>query len=594
MAKTEDSCNTISKDILERQIVASENSVSQIKIIIDAFQKCEKVVLECLNDWHQTGVFDYLSCLYGALSQELPKNNFFRAVGVFRDYIDICSRQTVGLVIDLSEKCYRLADSDLTSGLALEKIESYLSRYPEDIDNAIVHCEHKDQYGNGSQHVWIVALAYNSDLYWKRFLSWVDVATKDDEIAAAMRTLAQIPEKVGGVTSGAADVVERIVKAHGMRLNENGKGALYLAAETWRKVVDCQHREALEKIANNLLNEGCPFVLYVATREAWLSTKQQSIECVDVWLSAFVKVDPKHKGIVGYLSYYLQKLMDACPDKVFAFVENYSREHSCGITVFNEIISRMANSDETLRNKYFTRWLASDSVSVAKNVYEIVSHVRPDTTLHINVVFDQSTKYTDDELLLLFLRAIGWLYSIPETCIGFLISCACKMGAVECLKSVYDDFFYLVVLNYINEYKRLLGQIPVCDRHAPCYEYLRELAIDADKWWERLKTAGVCPELSPSIRHKELYAKHRSEVYGKAMKEARDNSILSKIAHNICILHGRGWIVPVHSEGREKMEESLLKQFSASIRVSQLSEIEDHTLETRLFELRCFRLEGCQ
>lgn len=591
MAKTGDSCETINKDILERQIVASGDSVAQIKIIIDAFQKCEKTVLEYLNDWYQKSVFDYLSCLYSALSQELPKNIFFRAVGVFRDYVDICSRQPVGLVIDVAEKSYKLAGADLARGLALEKVEAYLSRYPEDIDNAIAHCEHANPYGNGSLHVWIAALAHNGNLYWKRFLSWMDAAEKEDEIATAMRTLAQIPEKAGGVAFAVADVVERIVKVYGLCLNEDVKGALYLAVETWRKVVDCQHRDALEDIANNLLDEGCPVVLYCATREAWLSAKKQSIESVDAWLSTFVKVDPQHKGSVENLSYYLLELLDICPEKVFAFVENYSQEHSCNITVFNEIISKVAVSDETLRNKYFTRWLASDTISVARNVYEIASHVRPDTSLRINVVFDQPVKYSDEQLLLLFLRAIGWLYLMPETCLGFLISCACKMGTVECLKSVYGDFFYLVVLNYIDEYKRLLEQIPACDHHAPCYGYLRELAIEADKWWERFKSVGTCPELSPSIRHKELYAKHRSEVYGKAMKEARDNSILPHIAHNICLLHGRGWIVPVHTEAGKKMEESLLKRFSASIRVSRLSEIEDHTLETRLAELRRARWE---
>ena len=591
MAKTEDRCETISKDILERQIVASEDSVSQIKIVIDAFQKSEKIALEFLNDRYQKGVFDYLSCLYSALSQELPKNIFFHASRVFGYYVDICERQSIAIVIDVAEKCYAIAGGNLHGALALEKVEAYLSRYPEDIDNAIAHCEHTNPYGNGSQHVWIAALAYNGDLYWKRFLSWIDAAEKEDEIATAMRTLAQIPEKAGGVTSAVTDVVERMVKAHGLCLNDDGKGALYLAVEAWCKVVDCQHGEALEKIANNLLNEGCPVVLYFATRDAWLSAKQQSIESIDAWLSTFVRVDPQYKGIIENLSYYLHELLDICPEKVFAFVENYSREHSCNITVFNEIISKIAASDETLRNKYFTRWLASESISVARNVYEIVSHVRIDTQLRISVAFEPATKCSDEQLLLLFLRAIGWLYMMPETCIGFLVSCACKMGTVECLKSVYADFFYLVVLNYIDEYKRVFEQVPACDRQAPCYEYLRELAIDADKWWEQFKAAGACPELSPSIRHKELYAKHRSEVYGKAMKEARDMSILSHIAHNICLLHGRGWIVPVHTEDGEKMEESLLKQFSASIRISRLSEIEEHTLETRLAELRCAKWE---
>ena len=130
------------------------------------------------------------------------------------------------------------------------------------------------------------------------------------------------------------------------------------------------------------------------------------------------------------------------------------------------------------------------------------------------------------------------------------------------------------------------------DKGKPYYKYLKKLESDALRWWKRLKAAGACPELSPSIRHKELYAKHRSEVYGKAMMEARNNSILSQIAHNICILHGRGWIVPVQTADGEKMEDSLLERFSASIRISRLSEIEEHTLETRLAELRHAKWEN--
>jgi hypothetical protein len=40
------------------------------------------------------------------------------------------------------------------------------------------------------------------------------------------------------------------------------------------------------------------------------------------------------------------------------------------------------------------------------------------------------------------------------------------------------------------------------------------------------------------------------------------------------------------------LQESVLKRFSASVRISRLSAIEGHSLETRLTELRRVRREG--
>ncbi len=590
--KPVETCDVEIKRSLEQHIFGSSDSVSQLKMIIEAVRKHGKEkVLGYLDDCYRGGVFDYLSCFDDVIEQEIPKDVFFSAFWVFRDYLEVCSRQSVGLVIDTAEKCGKFAGKDLSGGLALEKIEEYLSRYPEDIDAAIKHCEDTAPYSKGSQFVWTAALTKNRNLYWGNFLSWVDNANNDDEITTTMRTMELIPEKISDVAAVADDVIARMVKINGTCLGDEGKGLLYRAIEAWRKVGDRQHQDALEGIANLLLREGSPFVLYWATLEAWRTTKQQSEECVDTWLSAFGKIDSQYKGIIDNLAYYLQELLDVCPEKVFSFIENYSREHSCNITVFNDIIGKIANCNETLLNRYCTRWLASDSNSVARNVYEIVSHVRPDKTLRINAVFDSCKESTDEILLLIFYRAIGWLYLVPETCVGFLISCACKMHKIEFLKSAYNDFYYLVVLNYIDEYKQELNKIPTCDRHTPNYKYLRKLASDADRWWKRFKSAGECPELYPSIRHKELYSKQQAEVYGKAMKEAHDNSILSQIAHNIYLLHGRGWIVPTQTGEGERMEESLLKRFSASVRIPRLAAIEGHTLETRLAELRRVRLE---
>lgn len=585
-------CNDMNQCSLERQITASGDAISQIKIILAAFHDDEqKTVLGCLDNCYRKGSFNFLSTISHLPDNEYSSDFAFQLIEIFRNYIDICSHQSVEEVFRAAEKCHRFAGKDLASGLALEPIETYLCRYPEDIDSAIMHCEHTNPYGNGSPFLWWAALRQNVKANWGKFLSWMDNAQTDGEIVVAIHTLAFVPEKTGEVLWVAADVVDRIIKWHTRCHDDAGKGALYRANEAWRKVVDRRHLPALEEIARKLLNEGNPMVLHWAAQEASFSGKTQAAEEVDALLSAFSKIDPQHKGSVGHLSFYLRTVMGVYPEKVLSFMETYCLDHSCTVTIFDGAIRAIANCDETLRNKYLTRWLASDSVFVARNVQEIASGVRPDKALEIKAVFASSEEGTDDFLLLLFYRAIGWLYLLPETCVGFLISCACQMRNIECLKSTYSDFFYLVVVNYLDEYRQALNHIPACKRHAPIYKYLRKLALDAEEWWKRLDAAGKVPELYPSIRHKELHAKRQAEIYGKVMEEAHEKSFLSQIAHDIRLLHGRGSITPVYTEGGENLQESLLHRFNVSVRISRLTEIEGHTLEIRLRELRRARWE---
>lgn len=586
--------NNLTQPSLEQQITVSGDEVSQIKAIAAAVHEHGyKAVVQCLDDCYRKEKYDYLSCLSHIPDNELSREISFQIIWIFREYISICGRQAVKVVFDVAEKCHRLAGQDAAGGVALEMIETYLHRYPEDIHEAITHCERKDPYNNGSQFVWRAALGHNVKANIGKFLSWLDNAKTDEEIAIAMHTLTFVPEKISDVSTVANEVTDRIVKMHGLCLNDTAKGELYRAGEAWRKVVDGRHGRILEEIACKLLGEGNPTVLYWATQEAAFSVKQQSEKDVDAFLVAFSKIDPIHKGSIENLSFYLQKLLNVCPGKVFAFIETYCRDHSCNVTIFNGLIHAIANCDETFRNRYLTRWLSSDSMSDAGNVHEIVSGVRPGKTLMIRAVFDSCEECTDEILLFLFLRAIGWLYLMPETCVGFLVSCACQMRKIECLKSIYGDFFYLVILNYLDEYKQTLDKIPACDRRTAVFKYLKKLELEGERWWKRLKDAGELPELSPSIRHKELHAKRQKEVYGKAMEEVQKNSLLSQIAHNVFLLHGRGSITPVYTAEGESLQESLLQHFSASVRIPMLSEIEGHTLAIRLLELRRVRREEC-
>ena len=70
--------------------------------------------------------------------------------------------------------------------MALEKLGTYLCRYPEDIDSAINHYKEHNSSGEGLSFVWLAALKCNAQLYWGKLLSWIDEAKSDEGLIIAL------------------------------------------------------------------------------------------------------------------------------------------------------------------------------------------------------------------------------------------------------------------------------------------------------------------------------------------------------------------------------------------------------------------------
>lgn len=583
---------TVGKDVARRLVLVCKTPLEQLTELTRIVHKVgRKVLPEYLNEWYQEGAFDFLSCLLSISEDDLSQDVFFRVFDIERNYLDVCCRQSIQVVIEVSEKCYRIAGKDLISGMALEKIETYLCRHTEDIDGAISHYKKHNPTGRGMSFVWLAALRSNAQMYWEKLLAWIDDAKSDEMRIIALHTLTMCPAELDASCVG-SEVVERILKCRKQCVGDDAQGELFRAATNWSKIVRGNAQNRLKELSKELVHDGSPSVLYYATQNAHCIFEQQSEPDVKWLLSELLKVDPMYKGTLETISFYLQEVIAKFPEQAFRFVEDYCVAHKCDISMFENLHSELAKCDESLRNQYFTKWLSADSVVLGRSVYKVASYFHMEKPLKINADFGLFRQPNEDDYVLSFLRAIGWLYLMPETCVGFLVSCA-RLMTEERLKSVFNDFFYLVVINYLDVYKSELKKLS-CDEQSKAYsKYLEQLAIKAEEWWKRFNAKGECPELFPSMRHRELCAKRRSDIYDKAMREARDKSIFAQIARNIQLLHGRGWIVPTFTKDGEQLQESTLKRLSASVRISRLSEVENHTLEMRLLELRRIRWEVC-
>lgn len=581
----------IGKESAKQMILGAKTPLEQVEVISRIVYKVgRKELPRYLNEWSEEGSFDFFACLLNVKDDDFSRDAFFPIFDVERNYLDVCCRLSIVTVIEVTEKCYRIAGRDLVSGMALEKLEAYLSRNPRDIDDAITYYGNHYPSGAGLSFVWLAALKFDGRTYWRKWLEWAEGLTNEKSLTAALHVLTLYPSGLDA-SFVVKDVVERIVKFQTKCSGDGSKGELYRAAENWSKIAQGSSRAQLNAVIRKLVHEGCASVLYYASQNLYWTADQQTEKDVEWWLSEFLKTELEHKGILESISFYLQKVIAKFPALAFAFIEKYCVGHKCNITVFENLCQELATCDECLRNQYFTKWLMADSIVLARSVYEVVSHYVPDHRLQIRADFGFLENPSEENFLLTFLRAIGWLYLMPETCVCFLVSCARLMTA-ESLKSVYNDFFYLVVLNYLDVYKDEIGKIPSSESEKGSAKYLSELESFADEWWRKIKEKGECPELTPSMRQRELCAKYQGELYGNAMKETREKSVVSQIARNIQLLHGRGWIVPTFTADGEKLQDSLLSRFSASVRISRLSEMAGHTLETRLTELRRIRWEG--
>lgn len=585
-----DKDEAMDKDVAKRLILDAKSPIEQLTEITRIVHKVGRDVFpQYLNDWRQEGSFDFLKCLLSIEDGALSRDVFFRIFDVERKYLDVCCRHPVETVVEVSEKYYRIAGSDLSSSMALDKLETYLCRNSDDIDDAISHYRKHYPQGVGLSFVWLAALKCTGRLYWKKWLTWVDEAKDDEELVLALHVLTLYPVDLDA-SFIEDDVAERIVICRARCQGDGAKGELYKAAVNWCKIAKGSSKTRLNGIVKELVHEGCASVLYYASQNLYWEVEHQSENDVEWWLSELLKTEAEYKVILKSISLYLQKVITKYPARAFVFIEEYCIKHQCNITVFEDLFQNLAECEQSLRNRYFTKWLMSDSIALARNVYEVASHLHPENRLDIRADFGLLKNPTEEDFLLSFLRAIGWLYLMPETCVSFLVPCA-QFMSVESLKSAYTDFFYLVVINYLDVYKAALNKVPRAEQAKDGFKYLKQLATLADKWWKRLDEKGECPELFPSMRQRELCAENQREIYNSAMRDARDKSFLAQIAQNIQLLHGRGWIVSTFTAEGEKLQDSMLQHIGTSFRVSRLSEVEGHTLETRLSELRRIRWE---
>jgi hypothetical protein len=310
-----------------------------------------------LNEWYQEGAFDFLSCLLSIAEGGLSRDVFFRVFDIERNYLDVCCRQSVQVVVDVSEKCYRIAGKDLISSMALEKLMGYLCRYPEDIDGAICYYKEHNPSGGGLSFVWLAALKCNPQMYWGELLAWIDDAKSDEGLIIALHVLTMYPVELDA-SFVESEVVERILKCRMRCVGDGAKGELFKAATNWSSFVQRDAQIRLRELSKELVHDGFPSVLYYATQNARQIFEQQLEADVKWSLSEFLKVDLKYKGILGNISLYLQKVVAKFPAQVFEFIENYCVEHRCDISVFEDLYPELAKCDESLRNRYFTKWLA--------------------------------------------------------------------------------------------------------------------------------------------------------------------------------------------------------------------------------------------
>ena len=203
---------TIDKDVAKQLVLSGKTPLEQLTELTHIVYKVgRKVLLGYLNEWYQEGAFDFLSCLLSVTEDGLSRDVFFRVFDIERNYLDVCCRQSVQVVVDVSEKCYRISGKDLISGIALEKLGTYLCRYPEDVGGAIYHYKEHNPSGEGLSFVWLAALKCNALMYWGKLLAWIDDAKSEEEIIIALHVLTMHPVELDA-SFVESEVVERILE----------------------------------------------------------------------------------------------------------------------------------------------------------------------------------------------------------------------------------------------------------------------------------------------------------------------------------------------------------------------------------------------
>lgn len=336
-------------------------------------------------------------------------------------------------------------------------------------------------------------------------------------------------------------------------------------------------------ILQRVLSLNDPVVLAMATINLavdWAGTDASERQ----WsLEAFSGITPDNGPLLQNLDGFLERIVhDGFVDTATGFLTSYLVRWNVRLSVFPRFVESVKRCVCPLGNTA-TSWFLSGNQVLERAAGDLISFEIGDDPIP-TIDIDQ-IRNTKESLLPVAAKMIGHLFYKPKTMFSFLFPCLDYMDDKE-KQELAPVLLDPVCLSYHDGIRKWM-ESDRCHLEEPSRAFLGEILERAEADTARLSKADPCPELRPPLQLQVELMRVQENENRENMKEARSHSLLSVLAHNITLLHGKEWILyRPGGEGPLGRSVGEMKQHSISIALPRLPDAVGQEFGYRLMALK--------
>ena len=546
-----------------------------------AIHVAESVIIEALVNLHNESILD-LNAQFLELKRSVDRQDFYSLIFIYCSALPRLNCSVTDVVsVFLRLKRENIPDADFEqafflfckqnidrSKVALPHLLELSEQCHMLVSNTIMAAEEFDSTWVMDQ-LSVLAQHHSADIRWQAYLATGLVSLTDGEIPKIR--------------------LELLEKAFTNETEAKAKSGIFRAAGFLAKQtpslwphVDLLLDKCLEALEVELLYEASYLLAH--------GRKDVPDDTVQLLLSYLKQTSPNHGGILNNLSYFIS---DAIKANHFSMAEELLealllKNEELRIDDFQFLTHELVNEQSSaFLNRITTKWFLIGEVQLCKALHDIVL----DTGLNgSELSIDKSfIPLSDNELMLLAQKTVGYFYLHPISTISYLLSII-PHGTPDIKSKIGTLIYDPILLSYMGKGKDyLVEKLESFDDDIQIV--INKLLSDLDGYCSDIKDASEVKELRAPQREIDLYWKNFNTKMSQSIDKSKKGSIMEFIGTQT-ILYGHDVMSHIHMGSETKRSINTMHSFSHSSELPKLSVIDPEGLDIMLRVFRTKRLKN--
>lgn len=542
-----------------------------------------KQICETLTELHNSGEIDLVVSMQNVSKTQIRDHDFWQLQSLFSELIPNLETQANALmegVMCLVEK----GGQDLMANQPNAAFREWLKRRPDDTRRLLEKAQQTDAPSlKLLTFVLEAGVTQDFQTFFNAAINFLSSEHVEDRLAA-VTALSRID------LSSEEQNYERCLDA---LLSHAAKAAdIQEVAQTIGAILDVHAQrpenecERIVATIEQLSRQPTPDLHYMMARSLGHDASKFSDALKVAIIKALETADPSFKGVIDQIDFAFSQCINvetrvaiadcletllAHPDSPLNFDDLDGLNHSLGDSHSDDLAWLVIH------------WLRNGSHQARLCLPSLFRRFSEDGfALNLSLA---DFKFSDQELVFVSKKALGYLLLQPSTAASILISCLRAARSENAATEISDLLFDPLMINFSGQAREVvLAQFKAKGTNN---KFLKQ-ALDAhENYLDGLRKTTKVPELRPSASARQVQAERRRQLSAQIFKDAEKHSVLLGLVTRQTLLHGTGSVYYIRAaDGSLKRSETHLASHGTSFEFPRFEAINPVYLQNIIFQFR--------